>query len=170
MKNDLKFDFIVDRKNNTLTMKRKFLASRSLVWDCFTKSEFLEQWFAPKPLIARTKTMDFTEGGFWLYAMVEPNGTEHWGRTDYVKIQPIDFYTSYDAFSDENGNLNPDLPGANWLVTFKDLKDSSVVEMLVTYNSLSDLETIVEMGMADGMKLTLENLDELLSNLNQTLQ
>ncbi len=166
MSKNLKFDFIIDMKVTTLTIRREFLAKRQLIWDCYTKSDYLEEWFAPDPLTAKTKEMDFKEGGFWIYAMVEPNGTEHWGRTDFKQIKPIDFYTSLDGFSDENGNLNPDLPCANWLVTFKDFNGNSLVESVVTYSSLNDLETVVNMGMEDGIKSVFEKLDKLLLKLN----
>jgi uncharacterized protein YndB with AHSA1/START domain len=167
MKPNLQFDFLVDKKNNTLTVKREFAATRQLVWDCYTKSELLEQWFAPKPFRAKTKTMDFREGGHWLYAMVDPQGTEHWGRMDYIKIQPIEKYAGLDGFCDSNGVLNPKLPRANWDVTFHDRGKNSMVETIVTYKSLTDLETVIQMGMKEGLTLTLESLDDLLQTLNK---
>jgi uncharacterized protein YndB with AHSA1/START domain len=167
MKPNLQFDFLVDKKNNTLTVKREFAATRQLVWDCYTKSELLEQWFAPKPFKAKTKTMDFREGGHWLYAMVDPQGTEHWGRMDYIKIQPIEKYAGLDGFCDSNGVLNPKLPRANWDVTFHDRGKNSMVETIVTYKSLTDLETVIQMGMKEGLTLTLESLDDLLQTLNK---
>lgn len=167
MKNNLQFDFLVDKVKNTLTMRREFLANRQLVWDAYTKSELLEQWFAPKPLTTKTKFMDFREGGYWLYAMVDPNGTEYWGRMDYVKIRPIEMYTGLDAFCDESGVFNPELPRANWEVIFQEKGKNAMVESIVTYNSLSDLETVINMGMEEGMKLTLEKLDELLAKLTK---
>lgn len=167
MKNNLLFDFLADKENNTLTIRREFLAGRQLVWDCYTKSELLEQWFAPKPLTTKTKLMDFSEGGRWHYAMVEPNGTEYWGFTEYITIQPIDLYTALDAFSDAEGNINENLPRANWNVTFTDKGENAVVETVVTYKSLADLETIINMGMEEGMTATLEKLDELLLTLNK---
>lgn len=167
MKNNLQFEFLVNKENNTLTMKREFAASRQLVWDCYTKSELLDQWFAPKPMTTKTKSMDFSEGGFWHYAMVEPNGTEYWGRMDYIKIHPIDSYTGLDAFSDADGNLNPELPRANWEVSFHEFGQNALVESIVTYNSLADLETVIQMGMEMGMASTLERLDDLLATLNK---
>lgn len=167
MKNNLQFDFLVDKVKNTLTLRREFLANRQLVWDAYTKSELLDQWFAPKPLTTKTKVMDFREGGYWLYAMIEPNGTEYWGRTDYQKIYPIEKYTALDAFSDESGAINPALPRAEWDVSFEDLGENALVQTIVTYKSLSDLETVINMGMEEGMKLTLEKLDELLDKLTK---
>ncbi len=166
MKNNVQFDFIADREKNKLIIRREFLAGRQLVWDCYTKSELLDRWFAPKPLTTKTKSMDFREGGKWHYAMVEPNGTEYWGLTEYVKIKPIDYYTALDAFSDAGGEINKDLPRADWLVAFTDKSKNTLVETTVTYKSLSDLEQVINMGMEQGMMATLEKLDELLLNLN----
>ena len=66
---NLAFDFSVNKENNTINVKRVFAAALPLVWDAYTNSEILDQWWAPKPWKARTKTMDFREGGHWLYAM-----------------------------------------------------------------------------------------------------
>ena len=90
MKNTLQFDFIADKKNNTLTVKREFDAGRQLVWDCHTKSELLDKWFAPRPFTTKTKTMEFREGGHWHYAMVDPTGPEYWAIMSYLKIKPIE--------------------------------------------------------------------------------
>jgi uncharacterized protein YndB with AHSA1/START domain len=167
MKNNLQFEFLTDKEKNTLTIRREFLASRQLVWDAHTKSELLDQWFAPKPLTTKTKSMDFRAGGHWIYVMVEPNGTEYWGRLDYVAIQPIDGYTAMDAFCNNKGEINPELPRANWDVTFADLDANAVVQTVVTYQSLSDLEKVIQMGMQEGMTSTLERLDDLLLTLNK---
>lgn len=165
--NNLQFDFLVDKDKNTITVRREFLANQQLVWDCYTKAELLNQWFAPKPLTTKTKAMDFSEGGHWHYAMVEPNGTEYWGLTTFLEIKPIDYYTSTDAFSNEAGEINSDLPQAKWVVIFTTKGENAVVETIVTYNSLADLEAVVQMGMEAGLTSTLERLDELLITLKK---
>ena len=101
---------------------------RQLVWDCYTKSELLNQWFAPKTLSTKTKSMEFEEGGHWHYAMVDPNGTDYWGYTEYVIIKPIDYYTSLDAFSNEKGEVNKNLPRAKWKVEIIDKDEKTLVE------------------------------------------
>lgn len=164
---NLQFDFRVDKEQNTITVEREFAAERPLVWDCYTKSELLDQWFAPAPFTVRTKSMDFREGGHWLYAMVDPTGSEFWARTDYTKIDPIDSYRALDGFCDASGELNPHLPRASWHVTFSDKGEHAVVHTIVTYNSLSDLETVIRMGLQEGLTATLENLDTLLEKLTK---
>ena len=167
MNSVLQFDFLVDRDKNTITIKREFAADRQLVWDCYTRSELLDRWFAPKPFTTKTKSMDFSEGGRWHYAMVDPDGKEYWGRMDYLTIRPVDNYTALDGFCDEAGELNKDLPRANWDVTFSDKSAHALVQTVVTYKSLEDLEAVIQMGMEEGLKSTLERLDELLAALTK---
>lgn len=168
MKADLQFDFIVDKANSTITTKREFAAKRQLVWDCYTKSELLDRWFAPKPLTTKTSFMDFREGGHWLYAMVEPAGQEYWGRMDYETIRPIDGYTSLDGFCDNTGALNPNLPRSRWNVSFTDAGTHTLVETVVAYSSPEAIQQVIDMGLEQGMASTLERLDELLAVLNQS--
>ncbi|WP_242205200.1 SRPBCC domain-containing protein [Aestuariivivens insulae] len=165
--NRLQFDFLVDKENSTLTIVREFAAERPLVWDCYTKQELLDQWFAPKPFTTKTKSMVFENGGHWHYAMVDPEGTEYWGYTEYHDINPIDSYRTIDAFSDSEGKINNELPTANWKVTFNDKGENTTVTTVVTYDSLNDLEAVINMGMKEGMMSTLEKLDELLLILSK---
>jgi len=166
MKADLQFDFLVNKERNTITIKREFAAKRKLVWDCYTKSELLDRWFAPKPLTTKTKFMDFREGGHWHYAMVEPNGQEYWGRMDYQTIQPIDNYIALDGFCDDTGALNPAFPRSEWHVTFSDVLTRTLVETVVSYASPEALQQVIDMGLKDGLASTLERLDELLLTFN----
>jgi uncharacterized protein YndB with AHSA1/START domain len=62
--------------------------------------------------------------------------------------------------------INQDLPQAEWVVTFTDKDDHALVETIVTYDSLADLETVIQMGMKEGMIATFEKMDELLENLH----
>lgn len=158
------FDFFVNKDEGILTVNREFGARRQLVWDCYTKSELLDRWFAPKPLTTRTASMDFREGGHWHYAMIH-EGQEFWSRMDYLTIRPIDNYTGLDGFCDAAGVLNPSLPRAHWDVTFSDRGVRTLVETVVSYGSTDALQQVLDMGMKDGLTSTLERLDELLLTL-----
>jgi len=164
MNSNLLFDFTTNKEKNTLHIKREFAAKRQLVWDCFTKQELLGLWFAPAPFKNKTKSMDFREGGHWHYAMIDPNGTEFWAWTGFLKIEPINFYTCTDAFCDAEGNINNTLPTGIWKVNFTDNNEHTIVETIIEYKSLADLETIINMGMIDGMTAIYNQLDEIITN------
>lgn len=167
MNRNLAFDFSVDKENKTITIKREFAAELPLVWDAYTKPEILDQWWAPKPWKARTKTMDFREGGHWHYAMVGPQGEEHWARVNYKTIQIRKKFTGLDAFADAEGNLNKDLPQSNWTVTFTDKGQVTFVEYEITFADLAQLETTLKMGFKEGLTSAMEGLDEVLTSLKK---
>jgi len=164
---NLAFDFSVDKKNNTITIKREFDADLPLVWNAYTKSEILDQWWAPKPWKARTKSFDFREGGKWIYAMVGPNGEEHWSYSEFKNIQFQKKYTGLDAFSDAEGNINKDMPQSKWEVTFTPKGLGTLVEIFITYPDLAQLESTIEMGFKEGMRIQMEGLDEVLASMKK---
>jgi uncharacterized protein YndB with AHSA1/START domain len=165
MTSGLRFEFETDAQKRTITVAREFDGPRQLVWDCHTKSELLDQWFAPKPLKTKTRHMDFREGGYWHYAMITPDNETFWNRLDYKTIRPIDAYTAQDGFCDEAGTVNPDLPGSLWNVAFTDEGRRTLVTTLIQYASIESLEAVIKMGLKEGLASTLERLDELLPKL-----
>ncbi|GLQ90766.1 SRPBCC family protein [Dyella flagellata] len=167
---DLRFDFIADKEKHSITVKREFAAGRQLVWDCHTKRELLDRWFAPKPLTTKTKHMEFKEGGYWHYAMITPEGESFWNRLDYQAIRPIDGYIALDGFCDESGVVNPDMPRSRWSVAFSDAQERTLVTTVVQYNSAEDVQKVIDMGLKDGMASTLERLDELLLTIGATAE
>src|SRR5688572_6195752 len=110
MKQSLFMNFLVNKENKQIKVEREFDAPLNLVWAAWTESEILDQWWAPKPWKTETKEMNFTEGGYWLYAMKGPEGEVHWCRADYQSIKPLKSFSGLDAFCDEAGNVNTDLP------------------------------------------------------------
>lgn len=137
---------------------------RIIEWDCHTKRELLDLWFAPKSLTTKTKHMEFKAGGHWDYAMITDDGQAFWNRLDYQAISPIDGYVALDGFCDETGIVNPDLPRSRWDVAFTDVKEHTLVTTSVLYNSAEDVQKAIDMGLKDGLASTLERLDELLSS------
>ncbi len=108
--------------------------------------------------------MDFREGGYWLYAMVGPNGEQHWARTDYQSIRALKGYLAIDGFCDEQGVINKELPQNKWETKFNPHADSTLVDIQLSFDTLADLEKIIEMGFEEGFVAALENLDELLAS------
>ncbi len=162
MRQNLTFDFTVNKESNTVEVKREFAADLALVWEAWTNPEILDQWWAPKPYKAETKSMDFREGGRWLYAMISPKGEKHWGVNDYLKIEIQKSFSCMDAFSDENGTIDANLPRTYWTNDFKQTGDTTYVTINARYNSLSDLEKVIEMGFKEGFSMALDNLDQYL--------
>ena len=165
MSNSLLFDFTVNKEAKTVFIKKEFAAELSLVWDAFTKQEILDQWWAPKPWISKTKYMDFKVGGRRFYAMVSPEGQEHWAMHEYISISPKTNFKMLNAFADKDEN--PDLPGSDWDLKFSEQNGVTTVSVTIYNESLARMEKMIEMGFKEGFTMTLTYLEELLAKLSQ---
>lgn len=162
MKSNLLMNFSVDKENSRVNVEREFAAPVGKVWAAWTQSELLDQWWAPRPWKARTKSQDFREGGTWLYTMVGPEGEEHWAKLDYRTIDPQKSFSGLDAFCDENGALNEEFARSLWTNTFTEADGTTTVSVVIQYDKYEDIEQIMQMGFKEGFTMALGNLDELL--------
>ena len=115
----------------------------------------------PEPWRAETKQMNFKPGGYWLYAMVGPEGEKHWARMDYLAIDLYKSFEIQDSFSDENGAINRDLPVSKGKSTFTKTAKGTRVEFKLIYSTAEQLQKIVEMGFEQGITMCMDQLDEL---------
>lgn len=159
--NNLLFDFTVDKATNTVFVNREFAAELSLVWDAFTKQEILDQWWAPKPYASKTKSMNFEVGGQRFYAMISPEGQEHYAIQKYTSITPKTNFKYLNAFADKDEN--PVLPGSDWDLSFSEQNGITKVNITIYNDSLERMEQMIEMGFKEGFTATLNELDNLLS-------
>jgi uncharacterized protein YndB with AHSA1/START domain len=165
MKNELQFDFTLDKATKTVKMTREFAAELSLVWDAYTKPEILDQWWAPKPWTSKTKVMDFEVGGRRFYAMVSPEGNEKWALQRYTSITPKTNFKLFNTFADKDEN--PELPGSDWDLSFDEQNGKTKVSISIYNESLERMEKMIEMGFKEGTMMTMKNLDELLETLSK---
>ncbi|MFN3405294.1 MAG: SRPBCC domain-containing protein [Cytophagaceae bacterium] len=157
------FNFTVDKENNRIKVERSFDAPLDLVWSAWTESDILDQWWAPKPYKCITKSLDFSEGGRWHYYMKGPEGDIHWCLFNYEKIKPLKSFSGIDAFCDENAVINNTKPRVRWENNFIPEEDTTIVNANLQFDSLDDLEKIIEMGFKEGFAAGLENLDQYIS-------
>ena len=157
------FDFAVDKSTKTVVISMEFDAGLSLVWDAFTKPEILDQWYAPKPWLSKTKYMDFKVGGQRFYAMVGPDGQELWSIQKYMSISPKTNFKMFNAFADKDEN--PELPGSDWDLSFSEENGNTKVSITIYNESLERLEKLID-GFKIGFAMTYENLKNLLATLS----
>ena len=153
-----------DLENKKIKVTREFDAAVEKVWRAWTEKELLDQWWAPRPWKAVTMSMDFSNGGTWLYYMEGPDGSRHYCRADYRSIVANKSYEGLDAFCDEKGNINNEFPRMHWKVAFNKADSGTKVDVEITFSSVEDLQKIIEMGFQEGFASAHNNLDELLAN------
>lgn len=152
-----------DAANKKIIVVKEFNASPADVWKAWTDSKLLDEWWAPKPWKANTKTMDFKEGGSWLYYMQGPGGEKQYCRVDYKAIDTEKSFTGIDAFCDEQGTINNSFPHMHWKCEFDKSATGTKVTTEITFHTEEDMNKIIEMGFEEGFTMAHGNLDKLLA-------
>lgn len=160
MKTALLFDFNVDKTKNCVNIKREFAADRDLVWEAWTNPELLDQCWAPKPFLSKTKAMDFRVGGRRFYAMVSPTGDEHYGIQQFTSITPTTNYKFKSSFADKDENINSQFPTSEWNLDFSEQNGTTTVSIVIQHKKLEDIEMHIKMGFKEGFTMCLDSLEQ----------
>jgi uncharacterized protein YndB with AHSA1/START domain len=109
--------------------------------------------------------MDFKVGGRRFYAMVGPDGQEHWSVQEYTSISPKTNFKLMSAFSDKDENINDAMPSSKWDLNFSERNGTTTVSITITLKTLADLEKNIQMGFKEGFTMTLNYLEILLKKI-----
>ena len=167
MKSELLSEFAVDEKSKTVIVKREFLAGLELVWKAWTTLDLIERWFSPRPWITQTKAMDFCNGGYWHFSIVNPDGVRHWSRYDYKDVEFQKTIGELRAFTDESGIVSPEYPRTECTSTFNEMDSKTLVTITARYRSLDIFKKMASEGHKTGFMSTFNNLDLLLIELKE---
>lgn len=154
-----------DRK---LILTRKFNAPPELIFEMWSDCNHLKHWWGPKEWPMHECVLNFQEGGEWKYCLRGPDeGDESWGLAIYQEINRPDKIVYRDHFTDSDGNINKGMP--ELLVTVEFLQRNGKTEQVssVIFSSNEERDSIVRMGMVEGMDSSLDRLDEYLLLLQQ---
>jgi len=92
--------------------------------------------------------------------MLSPIGEKHYCLFDYEVIRPMKYFSGIDAFCDENAVMNNTKPRVRWGSNFTEKENTTLVNIELHFDTLEDLETILQMGFKEGFTAGLENLDQ----------
>lgn len=150
-----------DRDTRELVIERVFDAPRARVWKAFTDSAQLEQWWGPRDWKTKNKRFELSVGGVWHYCMTGPDGTESWGKGTYREIKEPERLVYVDEFSDADGNAAPGMPGMEIVMEFiEEGANKTRVRSVTQLASTKDLESLLDMGVVQGISETWDRLAE----------
>ena len=157
-------NFEANPADSTLVVSRVFDAPRALVFKVFTTPAHLAQWWGPKGWTLPVCTVDFRPGGVWHYCMRGPNGDESWGRAVYREIVEPERIVYADSFSDAEGNVVAGMPEMVTTLTFTEHDGKTTLTSHGQFASAADLESLMAMGMEQGLTETWDRLEAYLPN------
>lgn len=142
---------------------RSFDAPRATVFKAFSECQSLSRWWGPAGWTLPVCEMDFREGGTWFYCMRSPEGEVSCGKTTYHEIVVPERIVNSDVFADRDGNVIAGMPEARVTLLFTEVDGRTQVEDRAHFASAEDLQTVVEMGMSQGLRETWDRLEDYLA-------
>jgi uncharacterized protein YndB with AHSA1/START domain len=76
-----------NKKNRTLSIKKVIDAPVKLVWEAWTNSDHVVQWWAPPGMKINVAENSFKVGGKWKYTMPMPDGNLFISEGTYLEIE-----------------------------------------------------------------------------------
>ncbi len=150
--------------DRTHVIARVFNAPRDMVWQVWTNCEHLKHWWGPKGWSLPVCKLDFRVGGVWHYCMegTMPDGSvvKSWGRATYREIVKPEHIVYDDTFSDEVGTVNESMAQMMITLTFADVDGKTEVTSRTLFESADQLQSIIDMGMEQGLAETWDRLEE----------
>jgi len=149
----------------TITITADFTVPVRRLWDAYTDPRQVERFWGPPTYPATFLRHDAAAGGRSVYKMTGPEGDEHYGRWDWTSVDAPRTFEVDDTFADENGEINTDLPSTRMVFAFEETSNGSRLVTTSHFDSLEQLEQLLEMGMLDGTKEAMTQIDDVLADL-----
>jgi uncharacterized protein YndB with AHSA1/START domain len=156
---------ITNLEERVLIIDRIFDAPRKLVYKVFTEPEHVARWWGPFGYTIPVCKIDLRPGGIWHYCMRSPEGQEHWVKSVYREIVVSERIVYTSTFADEDANPVTGVPEHLGTVIFTDHEGKTKLITRIQFDSVDDLKATMEMGMAEGLTVTLNQLADYLKEI-----
>ncbi|TFC54497.1 MULTISPECIES: SRPBCC family protein [unclassified Cryobacterium] len=149
----------------TITIVADFTAPLRRLWDAYTDPRQIERFWGPPTYPATFLRHDAVAGGRSVYAMTGPEGDVHYGCWDWTSADAPHTFEVLDRFSDAAGVPNPDLPTTRMDFAFEETSSGSRLTTTSRFDSLEQMQQLIEMGMLEGTREAMAQIDQVLADL-----
>jgi len=146
-----------DASNRTLTIRKVINAPVKLVWEAWTNSEHLVQWWAPKGMKIQVAEHNFKVGGKWKYSMPMPDGNLFISEGEYLEIEPFKKIVT-------TADFKPMTEGVELHVLFEEDGDKTNFTFSVVHATEEYCKQQEKMGFYNGWGSAFERMEALINN------
>lgn len=95
-------------------ISHSFKVSRDTLWSVYTQPEHLSKWMGPQGFTMPAYDMEFRVGGVFLHALQAPDGTQMWGKWEFLGIEVPSRLSLIQHFSDREGGVTRHPMAPTW--------------------------------------------------------
>jgi len=95
-------------------ISHSFKVPRETLWAVYTQPEHLTHWMGPQGFTLPAYDMEFRVGGVFLHALQAPDGTQMWGKWEFLGIDAPQRLSLIQYFSDQEGGVTRHPMAPTW--------------------------------------------------------
>ena len=152
-----------DPESLTLTVVGDYPVPVERLWQAWADPRQLERFWGPETWPATFTRHEMEVGGESRYHMTGPEGESSHGWWRFIAVEPGRMFEVEDGFADDQGRPNDEMPTMRMVFTFEATSTGSRFVGVTHFPSVEAMERLAEMGMVEGMKSALGQLDGVLA-------
>ena len=133
------------------------------LWRAWADPRQLERFWGPPEYPATFTRHDLKPGGESRYHMTGPDGEEFHGMWKLERVDPPTRMSFVDRFLAPDGSIDESQPESHTEVLFEATDTGSRFTVTSRWDSLEAMETLLAMGMLEGLEHGLAQLDAVLA-------
>ncbi|HET9221577.1 MAG TPA: SRPBCC family protein [Roseiflexaceae bacterium] len=150
--------FTIDRDKREMVMTRVFDAPRELVFKTYIDPKLLPQWWGMGGTTTVDK-MDVRPGGQWRYVQHDESGNQFAFSGVYQEVVPPERLTYTFEFEAMPGHVMVET------ILFEEQDGKTNLTSIAVFETLADLEGMLQSGAEHGATITWNRLAELVGSL-----
>jgi uncharacterized protein YndB with AHSA1/START domain len=148
----------------TMTLTAEFDAPPERVWQLWADPRQLERWWGPPTYPATFTKHDLEPGSRVEYHMTGPEGDQPRGYWDVLETDPPHRLVYRDGFANDDGTPNEALPRNEGRVTIEEIAGGRTrMSIESIFPSAEAMEQVLAMGMEEGLKQAVGQIDAILA-------
>lgn len=154
-----------DPETLTLTLVGDYPVPVERLWEAYVDPRQIERFWGPPGWPATFTRHDVAVGGESHYYMTGPEGERSAGYWRYEAVEQFRRLDVVDGFAGDDGQPNASMPSMRMTFRFESTDTGSRMTNVTTFPDLESMEQLAEMGMVEGTKAAVGQLDDLLADL-----
>ncbi|MEV8337608.1 SRPBCC family protein [Leucobacter sp. NPDC077196] len=149
----------------TLTVVADFTVPLRRLWDAYADPRQIERFWGPPEYPSTFTRHDAVVGGVSTYVMIGPDGERSGGYWEWEAVDAPHSFVVRDGFTNEDGTPNTDFPSVRMEFAFAETALGSRLTTTSHFGSLEALEQLKAMGMEEGMRAAMAQIDAVVEDL-----